>query len=214
MFIEQVKIFFLKIDIERSEPQALIGMNSLFLSHRVEHAVFEVKLPSEIEVLFDIGYGCSAIDDYPQCSYATGKNNKHRSKKRPQASDFSTSPSHGQPELGKYSLHDECFFYNIEEATNFFQTHKYPKKRDYHNVHCFLKSDAQATDAIVRQEAEQYKDQLLEYDGNFFRIVSKNGKPFLKEEQQQVHGGVSAPSSSSAVSVSFRTMFLIESDLT
>jgi len=199
---KKVKIFFLKIDVERAEPQALIGMNTLFLSRRVEHAVFEVGSPTEIEILFEIGYGCGAIDDIPKCNYSPLF--KHKIKRQ---ESIDNSMSLERPLLGKHSLADDCFFYSFKEAQVFFETHPFPKRRGYHNVHCFLKKDAPPTDEVVQREADKYKDQLLTYDGSFFRVESKNGKPFLRE--QSALTSVHVP----AVEISFRTMFLIESDL-
>ena len=187
-------------------------MNSLFLSHRVEHAVFEANSPSEIEILFDIGYGCSAIDDRPKCSYTPSQHHPKHNNNNLRTSKRTDQNHHEHPELGEHTLRSKCFFYDIEEAYNFYRTHKPPKNRGYHNVHCFLKTDAVSTDALVRQEAEKYTDKLLEYDGNFFRVVSRNGKPFLEEQHFQQAAPFSSDSLS-AVKVSFRTMFLIESDM-
>jgi hypothetical protein len=199
-FYVQVKIFFLKIDVERAEPQAMIGMNSLFLSHRVENVVFEVNHPSEIEIMFDIGYGCSAIDDWPRCSYSpNSKQNRI---------NFNVTDRE-YPRLVIHSLQDECFFYNKQQASLFFETHQPPKRRGYHNVHCFLKSNAPPTDFVIQEEADKFQGKLLSYDGSLFSIERRSGKPFLKE---QIPGNTGVPSLP-VVAASFRTMFLIESDI-
>ena len=207
MFYQQVKIFFLKIDIERAEPQALIGMNTLFLSHRVENAVFEARSPSEIEVLFELGYSCGAIDDFRhRCSYQPSVTRERVHTDRSTAHHDQLSAT---PQFGKHSLRPQCFFHNMAQAEHFYKTKSPYVKRGYHSVHCFLKKELPSVDAIVQQEAEKYTDKLLEYDGNLFRVVSRNGKPFL-EEQPALAASLPSPP---VVNISFRTMFLIESDL-
>lgn len=191
--------------MERAEPQTLIGMNKLFLSHRVQHVVFEVNSPSEIEIMFDIGYGCSAIDDHPRCSYGA---TRHARKGAKTEAPLQQVTGREFPDVGKFSLSDECFFYNMDEANTFFRTHLPPKRRGYHNVHCFLRSDAVSTEAIVLKEAEKFTGKVLSYDGCLFELASVRGRPFLRE----LRAGEAGPGLP-VEAVSFRTMFLIESDL-
>jgi hypothetical protein len=117
--------------------------------------------------------------------------------------------------LDRYPLPRECFFYNREEAEFFFNIHKTDPGKDkkaYYNLHCFLRKNISVSvDEIIRKEANQYTGKLLRYDDDLFQVVDRNGKPFLKEFE---HEKGKFPSSVTIVNATFRTMFLIESDLT
>lgn len=59
----------MKMDIEGAEPEALIGMNTLFLYRRVHHFVLESTTPTIFEVFYDLGYSCRSFDDNSKCSW-------------------------------------------------------------------------------------------------------------------------------------------------
>ena len=59
----------MKIDIEEVEPEGLLGMNSLFISHRVHQFVIEVKYPEYLEIFYDLGFVCNIFDNGFPCQY-------------------------------------------------------------------------------------------------------------------------------------------------
>jgi hypothetical protein len=69
----------MKIDIEGSEPYALIGMNTMFRAKRIQNFVIESNTPDLLEVFFDIGYRCRVYDEKcpglkaPECRFETYK---------------------------------------------------------------------------------------------------------------------------------------------
>lgn len=68
LFTEE-KIFFMKIDIEGSEPQALKGMDDYINNKKVKHIVMEVRYPEILEKLYNIGYICRIFDEFPECKW-------------------------------------------------------------------------------------------------------------------------------------------------
>ena len=59
----------MKMDIEEVEPEGLLGMNTLFLNHRVHQFVIEVKYPEYLEVFYDLGFICNTFDNGFPCQY-------------------------------------------------------------------------------------------------------------------------------------------------
>eukprot|EP01041_Mallomonas_annulata_P001191 gene1191-2317_t len=62
-------IFFLKIDIEGSEPFALLGMNEMFQKRNIRHFVIELNEPDILSVFYKIGYMCRVYDNGKPCQW-------------------------------------------------------------------------------------------------------------------------------------------------
>eukprot|EP01041_Mallomonas_annulata_P009490 gene9490-19723_t len=62
-------IFFLKIDIESSEPFALLGMNEMFQKRNIKHFVIELIFPDILSVFYTIGYMCRVFDNKGACEW-------------------------------------------------------------------------------------------------------------------------------------------------
>eukprot|EP01036_Dinobryon_divergens_P036584 gene36584-47672_t len=58
------EVFFMKMDIEHSEPYALLGMQSLLLEGRIRHIVIESFTPLLLPIFYKIGYTCDIYDDF------------------------------------------------------------------------------------------------------------------------------------------------------
>ena len=56
-------IFFMKLDLERSEPYALLGMNDIINNGKVKHVVIECTEPLVLQVFFRLGYVCRIFDN-------------------------------------------------------------------------------------------------------------------------------------------------------
>jgi FkbM family methyltransferase len=66
------EFFFMKMDIEGSEPNALLGMNAIIRKGRVRHIVTEIREAAPVlKVLFAVGYTCRIFDDGPDCLWPT-----------------------------------------------------------------------------------------------------------------------------------------------
>jgi len=57
------------VDVEEAEPQALLGMNSIFLAQRVKHMVIELKTPTILEPLYLTGFSCRMFDSSKICAW-------------------------------------------------------------------------------------------------------------------------------------------------
>eukprot|EP01035_Chromulina_nebulosa_P023333 gene23333-30241_t len=58
------EVFFMKMDIENSEPYALLGMQSLLLEGRIRHIAIEAITPLLLPIFYKIGYTCDIYDDF------------------------------------------------------------------------------------------------------------------------------------------------------
>jgi hypothetical protein len=69
----------MKIDIEGAEPNALIGMNTIFRAKRILNFVIESNTPDLLDVFYDLGYRCRVYDEKcpglqePECKFNTYK---------------------------------------------------------------------------------------------------------------------------------------------
>lgn len=57
------------MDVEEAEPEALLGMNSIFLAQRVKHLVIELKTPIILEPLYKTGFSCRMFDSSKLCAW-------------------------------------------------------------------------------------------------------------------------------------------------
>jgi FkbM family methyltransferase len=61
------EFFFMKMDIEGSEPNALLGMNSIIRRGQVRHIVIEMREAALLSVFYTLGYICNIFTDGPDC---------------------------------------------------------------------------------------------------------------------------------------------------
>jgi FkbM family methyltransferase len=67
---QESDFFFMKMDIEGSEPYALLGMNAIIRNGRVRHIVIEVLGEAKLlKVLYAVGYTCRIFDEPPDCHW-------------------------------------------------------------------------------------------------------------------------------------------------
>lgn len=67
--IHDENYFFMKMDIEGSEANALKGMEKYITNRLVKHISIEVTYPKLLQNFYEIGYKCRLFDEKPDCMW-------------------------------------------------------------------------------------------------------------------------------------------------
>ena len=147
---EPKEVFFMKMDCEGCESNALVSMDGLIRNRRVKHVTIEITVagplagpPKQIEIFFLLGYSCRIYDDNSDCTFP--------------------------------NLAPSCYMYSYEDATKLF-TSRVPSEKhwkSYMDVHCYIDSGKNKTSISTLRE------NYSSLDGKHIKLSKDDKYTFL-----------------------------------